>query len=757
LQGYQGQVISDAKADWLLTGEDRSAEERFYSQDPAASEISRALAELEPKLARMGVSSETMPSLEILVRRFRLTPFEGDMMLLCLAPEFDPSFERIFAYVQDDLTRRYATLNLALTLFDSGGSPGARFSLSADGKLRRFGLVAMEQASAPATARDLRPLRIDEGVVDYVLGMRQLDERAGELLVEVEPLCLPAPYPALVDRLESLVRPEVEKGGSISLNLIGPSGSGQMAVASALCERLGLKLFKLEPQRVQAVDPGQREDLRLLERQALLLNAAFYVEGDDDSKESAEQTGRIVDRLDAHLIVGSAATWRSSHGREMIPVDMPKADAIVRHDIWQKAMTGFEGDLMPVAQQFDFGPHVIAEAAAGARMRARLRGSPNPNQDDLWKTCREQSAWQAGGLAQPIVPAASFEDIVLPKDISNQLEEISAQVANRPRVYDDWGFGEKLSRGRGISALFSGPSGAGKTMAAEILANHLKLDLYRIDLAGMVSKYIGETEKNLKKVFDAAERSGAILFFDEADALFGKRTEVKDSHDRYANIEVNYLLQRMEEYRGLAILATNRKSFLDQAFMRRIRFIVDFPFPDAKSRRLIWQKMFPEESLLEYVFAWKGVPGKDEERLIDFLKCKFGIGWTAAKRIKKIGDSVIKIIVDDKSLSLELNDDKSEMTLKISDMEAGKFIAKDEDGKLNIYFREDIDYDALSRLEITGGNIRNISVNAAFLAAKDGVPIGMEHIMISAKREYAKIEKLLSEAEFGKYYKLVKS
>jgi SpoVK/Ycf46/Vps4 family AAA+-type ATPase len=436
---------------------------------------------------------------------------------------------------------------------------------------------------------------------------------------------------------------------------------------------------------------------------------------------------------------------------------MPKADAIVRHDIWQKAMTGFEGDLMPVAQQFDFGPHVIAEAAAGARMRARLRGSPNPNQDDLWKTCREQSAWQAGGLAQPIVPAASFEDIVLPKDISNQLEEISAQVANRPRVYDDWGFGEKLSRGRGISALFSGPSGAGKTMAAEILANHLKLDLYRIDLAGMVSKYIGETEKNLKKVFDAAERSGAILFFDEADALFGKRTEVKDSHDRYANIEVNYLLQRMEEYRGLAILATNRKSFLDQAFMRRIRFIVDFPFPDAKSRRLIWQKMFPEESLLEYVFAWKGVPGKDEERLIDFLKCKFGIGWTAAKRIKKIGDSVIKIIVDDKSLSLELNDDKSEMTLKISDMEAGKFIAKDEDGKLNIYFREDIDYDALSRLEITGGNIRNISVNAAFLAAKDGVPIGMEHIMISAKREYAKIEKLLSEAEFGKYYKLVKS
>jgi SpoVK/Ycf46/Vps4 family AAA+-type ATPase len=233
-------------------------------------------------------------------------------------------------------------------------------------------------------------------------------------------------------------------------------------------------------------------------------------------------------------------------------------------------------------------------------------------------------------------------------------------------VYEEWGFGARLNRGRGLSALFSGSSGTGKTMAAEILANHLGLDLYRIDLAGVVSKYIGETEKNLRKVFDSAEQSGAILFFEEADALFGKRTEVKDSHDRYANIEVNYLLQRMEEYGGLAILATNRKSALDGAFLRRLRFLVDFPFPDTNSRLRIWQKVFPPEA--------------------------------------EIGE---------------------------------------------------LDYGLLGRMEISGGNIKNIALNAAFLAADQGTAIGMAHVMHAAQREYAKMDKLISEVEFGSFYPAV--
>jgi SpoVK/Ycf46/Vps4 family AAA+-type ATPase len=281
---------------------------------------------------------------------------------------------------------------------------------------------------------------------------------------------------------------------------------------------------------------------------------------------------------------------------------------------------------------------------------------------DLWQVCCEQTAGQLENLAQRVEPCYDWDDIVVPAGVLRQLKEIASQVAHRHLVYQGWGFARKLHRGRGISALFSGPSGVGKTMAAEVLAHHLKLDLYRIDLAGVVSKYIGETEKNLRSVFDAAERSGAILLFDEADALFGKRSEVKDSHDRYANIEVNYLLQRMEEYRGLAILATNMKAALDSAFMRRLRFIVEFPFPDALQRRELWSKVFPPAAAV--------------------------------------------------------------------------------DG---------LDFATLSRLEITGGNVRNIAVNAAFLAAGEGRSIAMEHVMRAARREYTKIDRLIMDAEFGRY------
>lgn len=199
-------------------------------------------------------------------------------------------------------------------------------------------------------------------------------------------------------------------------------------------------------------------------------------------------------------------------------------------------------------------------------------------------------------LAQRIDAKATWDLLVLPSEQKELLHQITEQVSKRKRVYEDWGFRERMNRGLGISALFAGESGTGKTMAAEVIANDLELDLFRIDLSAVISKYIGETEKNLRKLFDAAEDSGAILFFDEADALFGKRSEVKDSHDRYANIEINYLLQRMEGYRGLAILATNMKSALDKAFVRRLRFIVDFPFPGVEERKEIWRKVFPPET-----------------------------------------------------------------------------------------------------------------------------------------------------------------
>jgi SpoVK/Ycf46/Vps4 family AAA+-type ATPase len=247
-----------------------------------------------------------------------------------------------------------------------------------------------------------------------------------------------------------------------------------------------------------------------------------------------------------------------------------------------------------LAAQFSLNITTIAHVAQ--EVLSETNETDDQLASKLWAACCAITRPRLDALAQRLDPKATWNDLVLPTEQTNLLHQIAYQVGQRHTVYEAWGFAEKMNRGLGISALFAGDSGTGKTMAAEVIANDLRLNLYRIDLSAVVSKYIGETEKNLRRLFDAAEDGGAILFFDEADALFGKRSEVKDSHDRYANIEINYLLQRMEAYRGLAILATNMKGALDPAFMRRLRFIVNFPFPAASERKLIWQKVFPPQA-----------------------------------------------------------------------------------------------------------------------------------------------------------------
>ncbi len=269
---------------------------------------------------------------------------------------------------------------------------------------------------------------------------------------------------------------------------------------------------------------------------------------------------------------------------ESIPAfEIAQPTAAEQYELWAGALGPLEDEApSTLAAQFNLDPATIAQTAATAQLDG---AGADRVIDRLWQACRSASRPRLESLAQRLEPMATWDDLVLPPDTTALLRQITDQVRQRLRVYDSWGFRAKMNRGLGISALFAGESGTGKTMAAEVLANDLRLDLYRIDLSAVVSKYIGETEKNLRRLFDAAEDGGAILFFDEADALFGKRSEVKDSHDRYANIEINYLLQRMEAYRGLAILATNMKSALDSAFMRRLRFIVSFPFPALPERR----------------------------------------------------------------------------------------------------------------------------------------------------------------------------
>ena len=314
----------------------------------------------------------------------------------------------------------------------------------------------------------------------------------------------------------------------------------------------------------------------------------------------------------------------------------------------------FDGALDSLAEQFRLSGKTIFCAGA----LAAADGNAPIAVEDLWKLCRSFARPKLDDLAQRLVPKAGWDDLVLPERQMQSLRQLASQVRYRMKVYETWGFSDKGRRGLGLSSLFAGESGTGKTLAAEVLARELNLDLYRIDLSAVVSKYIGETEKNLKQVFDASEEGGVLLLFDEADALFGKRSDVKDSHDRYANIEVSYLLQRMEAYQGLAVLTTNLKSAIDNAFQRRLRFTVIFPFPDATQRQAIWSRVFP--------------------------------GRTPT---------------------------------------------------------QDLDFRKLSQLNITGGNIRNIALNAAFLAAESSGRVEMGHVLTAARLEADRIERPLSEAE----------
>src|SRR5258706_14867497 len=372
-------------------------------------------------------------------------------------------------------------------------------------------------------------------------------------------------------------------------------------------------------------------------------------------------------QVNSPLIISCRQRYRLPPGqmRPVITFDVRKPSMHEQRTAWQSALgaADLNGHVEALVSQFNLSVSAIRTASAEVLPLSSDRdGLLQVAQDELgtllWDACRIQARPGLDDLAQRIEPAANWNDLVLPEAQQQILREIAAHVRRRAIVYETWGVGARGACGLGISALFAGASGTGKTLAAEVLAHELRLDLYRIDLSSVVSKYIGETEKNLRRVFDAAEEGGAVLLFDEADALFGKRSEVKDSHDRYANIEVSYLLQRMEAYRGVAILTTNARDSLDNAFLRRIRFAIQFPFPGPEERREIWRRIFPE-----------ALP-------------------TANLSIEK-----------------------------------------------------------LARLNVAGGNIRNIAINAAFGAARDSSAVTMAHILAAARGEYLKIEKTLPGAE----------
>ena len=601
------------------------------------------------------------PALELLCSLFQLSPFERDILLLCAGMELDAAFPGLCAEAQGEATRAYPTFSLALAAL-----PEPHWSaLAPEAPLRHWRLIEVNTNAGLTTA----PLRIDERILHYLTGISYLDERLAGL---VEPVLgrsqLVPSHRAVAERLATLWTHAVEGERLPVAQLCGSEPASKRAIAQAACRAVGLRLFALSAYALPLNPAEFAAFTRLWEREAMLSGSALLLDADDlDASDAVRDRyiTHLLDVLDGIVIVSSRERRRTMQ-RPVISFDVGKPTASEQRDTWRSTLGAaspmLNGKIAALTSQFDLSAVTIASASAEVLGQLTQNNEVNASELHalLWDTCRVQARPRLDDLAQRITPAASWDELVLPEAQREVLRDIAIHVRQRATVYETWGFAARSGRGLGISALFAGVSGTGKTMAAEVLANELRLDLYRIDLSQVVSKYIGETEKNLRRVFDAAEEGGAVLLFDEADALFGKRSEVKDSHDRYANIEVSYLLQRMEAYRGLAVLTTNLKNALDSAFLRRIRFIVQFPFPDAAQRAEIWRRIFPASTPTE-----------------------------------------------------------------------------------------GLDISRLARLNVTGGNIRNIALNAAFLAADAGEPVHMAHLLRAARGEYTKLEKALTEAEIG--------
>ena len=547
----------------------------------------------EPAALRAEADARTAahrPALELLAERLGLSPFERDTLLLCAAMELDTRIAGLCARAQQDASRPYPNFALAMSLFDHPSWD----ALSPERPLRFWRLIEINQPGAQPLISSA--LRIDERIVNFIKGLNDPDDRLTPLLTPLpraQAASLPPSQRAVAEMLAGRLQASPRGEGLPMVQLLGSDAASKQTIAQAVAESLGLQTHRIGAEMLPSAVAEQEHLIRLWQRECLLLPLALYFDAGDGDIESARGgSQRFLARVGGLVFVDTREPLNNANA---ISVDVAKPTVDEQRTVWRSALGDDAGDQPDLlAGHFDFGAGKVRQVAEAALNLSR--SGAQPLADALWQGALARARPALDRLAQRIEPVAGWDDIQLPAQETELLRLIADQVALRTTVYDDWGFRARMNRGLGISALFAGESGTGKTMAAEVLARELGLLLYRIDLSAVVSKYIGETEKNLRRLFDAAEDGGAILFFDEADALFGRRSEVKDSHDRYANIEINYLLQRMESYRGLAILATNMKSALDTAFVRRLRFIVNFPFPGAPERRAMWARAFPAKT-----------------------------------------------------------------------------------------------------------------------------------------------------------------
>lgn len=674
---FRGLYVSEAQIDGLLGQEighslwPHGNGQELNGQGAAGTALANWPAALAQARAHWQERTEASRAagvplvLDRLARDFELTRAEVDALLIALAPETDARYERFFSYLQDDVTKKRPSVDLVLNLLtDSFHEKLAlRRLFNDDGRLVRSRLlVRFAEGNSREPTLLAQYLRPASRVVEHLLGHPGLDSRLSGAAEVVDTSVRPAFSRLPGELVGRLTRAAVDRP---LFAFIGGYGVGKREAAARVAATLGQPLLVVDLGMLAKEEAGLVENLRLVIRDGMLLGATLYLSGWDGVLEDDRPPAlvfRLLLEYPHPVVCAGTMMWQPAGVGRRRPVlhvsfEIPDYDGRLR--VWQQAL-GESAVLEGVANQFHFTPGQIEDVVATAHDLAYWQGE-TVGEGHLFMASRAHSNQRLGTLATKIRPRYRWNDIVLPEDTLQQLKEMVNMVVQRPVVYDQWGFDRKLALGKGLNALFAGESGTGKTMAADIMAGNLGLDLYKVDLSTLVSKYIGETEKNLNRIFTEASTSNAILFFDEADAIFGKRSEVKDSHDRYANIEISYLLQRMEAYDGVVILATNMRSNLDEAFTRRLHFIIEFPFPEARDREIIWRVNFPKETPIA----------------------------------------------------------------------------------------PDVDYGLLARrFRLAGGNIRNIIMAAAFLAAEAGEAVGMTHLLHASRREYQKMGRLIDEDLF---------
>ncbi|NOQ33837.1 MAG: AAA family ATPase [Methanosarcinales archaeon] len=686
MDGFQGLYVSDEEINSILDPD--HAPPPGDGDDQSTRILKGLIAETESEIARKREKSRKrgiMLNLPMLAEIYGLTPFETDTILISTAPELDTKYEQLYAYLRNDATKKQPGVDLILRLLCNTTEDAihARRYFHAEAQLFKNRMIRLvEEPGDDGKSLLSRSVKADDRITDHILGFNRIDATITPFTRLIQPrrdLDGVMLTEELKSRVRGITRRWKETGARMTCLLQGPYGAGKKTVSEKICGELGVSLLIVDIRALIDGEAGFGDSVSRIFREAVLQDSAVYLEHFEElfSEDAKNVVHRniIFKALEEYGGIAFIASVEEPKlgaelQKDLFKIEILIPDYAMRKTIWDGCLNGRFGETAAsvLANKFKFSAGQINDAITSAEKLAVLEEREEMTIADLYSGCRAQSNQGLTALARRIKPKYGWDDIILPKEKAEQLKEVTNYVKNRGVVYYDWGFDDKLSLGKGLNVLFSGPSGTGKTMAAEVIASELRLDLYKIDLSMIVSKYIGETEKNLNRIFKEAEESNAILFFDEADALFGKRSEVQDSHDRYANIEISYLLQKMEENDGIVILASNLSQNIDDAFLRRMHFTVEFPFPEEEYRYKIWKSLFPVEAPLS----------------------------------------------------------------------------------------DDIDYEFLAkRFKLAGGNIKNIVVNAAFLAAENSGVIAMEEVIHAAKREFQKIGKVCSQSEFGKYYGMI--